>query len=455
MGEVAMLPPGHPGPDRILGRGGEGGTDQHPRIAPQRHRPGRILSTPAINSPKVSRVQLRLRACGDDTIEVENLGRCKLLHNGLESTLCTLRAGDTIEVGSQLVFLCVQRPAWIVGPAMDVSIPFGEPDDHGVVGESPAVWELRHRLAFVGPRSGHVLVRGESGTGKELVARALHAISSRAARPLVARNAATLPEGIVDAELFGNLRNYPNPGMPERPGLIGEADGSTLFLDEFAEIAPAVQAHLLRVLDQGEYQRLGETRMRRSDFRLIAATNRLQHAIKSDVLARLVFRIETPSLNERKEDIPLIAVHLLRRMARTDPSSAARFFSGGDAGNYPKLSSSLIRMLVQHTYTTNVRELEALLWQALAESRGDLIEAPLRLRERASVGGPSQGAGATRVVEAGADALGALTPSAIQACLDAHHGIIEDAWRPLGLSSRHALARLIRKHGIEVRRRPK
>lgn len=87
-----------------------------------------------------------------------------------------------------------------------------------------------------GPRAAHVLVRGESGTGKELVARGLHRRSTRASRALVARNAATLPATLVDAELFGNARNYPNPGMAERPGLVGEADGGSLFLDEFAEL---------------------------------------------------------------------------------------------------------------------------------------------------------------------------------------------------------------------------
>jgi two-component system nitrogen regulation response regulator GlnG/two-component system response regulator HydG len=447
-GEVVILPPGAPGPSGILGRGGGTEADPHPRLGLKRDRPGRILPAPALASLKVSRVQLRLRALGGEAIEVENLGRCKLLHNGVERAECRLAVGDTLEVGGQLVFLCVRRPAWLPGPMLDDGFPFGEADAHGLVGESPALWELRRRIAFVGPRPGHVLVRGESGTGKELVARALHAMSSRAGRTLVARNAATLPEGIMDAELFGNLRNYPNPGMAERPGLVGEADGSTFFLDEFGEISPALQAHLLRVLDSGEYQRLGEARSRRSDFRLVAATNRPDGAIKPDLLARLVFRVETPSLNDRREDVPLIAVHVLRRMAKEDPSIAARFFSDGR----PRLSPSLIRMLVQHPFATNVRELEALLWQALAESRGDVLEAAPHARGR---GAPADERGArSSSVLAPVSAPGALTPAAIQACLDAHNGVIEDAWRPLGLSSRHALARLIRKHGLELRRKP-
>lgn len=97
----------------------------------------------------------------------------------------------------------------------------------------------------------------------------------------MARNAATLPEGLLDAELFGNIKNYPNPGTPERAGLVGEADGSTLFLDEIGEISQVAQAHLLRVLDDGEYHRLGEAKARKSHLRLISATNRLESVEKN------------------------------------------------------------------------------------------------------------------------------------------------------------------------------
>src|SRR5690606_5383103 len=102
----------------------------------------------------------------------------------------------------------------------------------GIVGESPAAWALRDELAFVAARDLHVLLHGATGTGKELAARAIHGLGRSAGREMIARNAATLPAGIADAELFGNAKDYPNPGMRERPGLVGAADGSTLFLDE-------------------------------------------------------------------------------------------------------------------------------------------------------------------------------------------------------------------------------
>ena len=140
------------------------------------------------------------------------------------------------------------------------------------------------------------LLLGESGTGKELAARAVHQLSQRGRQQFVARNAATLPAGLIDAELFGNAKNYPNPGMPERRGLIGEADGGSLFLDEIGELPVELQAHLLRVLDgDGEYQRLGEGVARRSNFRLIAATNRDPSTLKHDLAARFTARIELPT----------------------------------------------------------------------------------------------------------------------------------------------------------------
>lgn len=445
-GEVFIVPPGNPGPYALIGRGEASESDPHPRLNLERQRPGRVFHALAINSSKVSRLQLRLRALGDEAIEVENMGRLKLHHNGIEKAVFRLAEGDTLEVGSQLVFLCVRRPAFLMGPTLDDGFPFGDADPHGIVGESAAVWEVRQRITFVGPRAGHVLVRGQSGTGKELVARALHAASNRAKRKLVARNAATIPKGLISAELFGNLKNYPNPGMSERPGLIGEANGSTLFLDEVGEIDTECQASLLRVLDAGEYHRLGEERSRQADLRFVAATNRPEEALKHDLLARLVFRIETPSLNERREDIPLLAKHILRRIAKEDAAIAQRFFARG----HPRLSVALVRMLVRHTYVTNIRELETLLWQALSESRGEVIEAPVRpppVPVAETVTEP-------RPIETDDDSMDGLSAAKLQACLDEHNGVIEDAARAIG-KSRHALGRLIRKYGLVVRKRPK
>jgi DNA-binding NtrC family response regulator len=321
------------------------------------------------------------------------------------------------------------------------------------------MWELRRTVSFVAGRPNHVLIFGATGTGKELVARAIHTHSARSKVHFVSRNAATIPASLVDAELFGNEKNYPNPGMPERLGLIGEADGGTLFLDEFTEMVSAAEAHLLRVLDQGEYQRLGEARSRRSTFRLIAATNRDPSAIKHDLLARLTLRIATPDLNQRREDVPLLVNPLFRQMATDDPDLARRFFPDGDVTREPRISVDFMRALVTHDYSANVRELQRLLLEAVRTTDGDELQAPTRAPSPRSMrpSEPSAPFGnESSEPSAPEEPLPAgLTAARVQASLDENNGALEPTWRALGLSSRHALRRLIQKHQIEVRRRPK
>src|SRR5262249_44059454 len=206
-------------------------------------------------------------------------------------------------------------------------------------------------------------------------------------------------------ELFGNLKNYPNPGMPERPGLVGEAHGSTLFLDEFAELPPSLQAHLLRVMDGGEYQRLGEATVRRTDVRIVAATNRPASDVKHDILARFKVRIAVPDLNARREDIPLLAAHLLRQHAAEGPGTFRRFFPGEDLRAAPLVSPVLMEALVQHEYTTHVRELDAFLVRAALEGRGRYLELDPELRAELKRAPPSSAPEAPRPAE-----LAALTP---------------------------------------------
>jgi two-component system nitrogen regulation response regulator GlnG/two-component system response regulator HydG len=442
VGEVLVLPPGDPGPLRSFGRGGAQPGDPHPRLQLVRDRPWGPEVTPPLAIERLSRVQLHLRARGQDCVELQNDGRPKLRHDGRVVEEAVLRPGETIEIGKQLLLLCVRRKAWLSGERTMASTGhFGRADETGIVGESQAIWDLRKTLTFAAMQQGHVLILGASGTGKELAARAIHALSQRARGPFVARSAATLPEGIIDAELFGNAKNYPNPGVPDRPGLIGQASGGTLLLDEFAELSPALQAHLLRVLDGGEYHRLGESAVRVANIRLIVATNRDESALKHDLLARLRFRIRLPDLNARREDIPLIARHLLVGFAAENPDVAARFV--GDDGE-PRFSVELIRSLLTHEYKAHVRELERLLWRSIEKSPADT----LMVASAEEPGGPS-------AEENGADDDGdGLTATRIQACLDEHNGALEPSWRALGLKNRHALSRLIVKHGLEVRRKP-
>lgn len=376
IGEVLLVP--GDGRSRMVGRGIQPDSRME-RLECLRQRPGLLERTGPLMAPTLSREQLLLETFAD-RIQVRNVGRCPLRVNGVEQSQAELKAGDLLELREQLLLLCVQRPPSLpVRPGVALQ-PFGQVDRLGIVGESPAAWELRAQLAFMASSNAHILIRGESGTGKELVARALHQLSSRANRPLVARNAATFPESLIDAELYGNVKNYPNPGMPDRAGLVGEADGSDLFLDEFGELPTEMQAHLLRVLDKGEYQRLGESQTRRTNLRLIAATNRPETHLKHDLLARLKLRLEVPDLNARREDIPLIARFLLRGIAQENPQRLAQFFEGGLNGE-PRLVPALMASLVRRTYSTHVRELERLLWQSIAISAGERLELPEALTE--------------------------------------------------------------------------
>ena len=458
VGEALLLPP-TPSPV-IFGRGARGDDDPMPRVLLLRPRPGVVESREPLSNERVSRHQLSLTASGAE-ISFQRLGRTRVLVRGQEAEHGVLLPGDTLDIGSQVVFLCVRRPPLLPPLSSGVSLPpFGEPDDAGMVGESPALWEVRRRIFFLAGRDGHVLVRGPSGSGKELVARAIHALGPGRAHPLVARNAATIPEGLVDAELFGNAKNYPNPGMVERPGLIGEAHGGTLFLDEFGELPLATQAHLLRVLDDGEFQRLGESRARKARFRLVAATNRPEDAIKEDVLARFAFRVEIPPLDARKEDIPLLAAHLLRIALARDPTAVQRFFDPHDTKAPPRLSQDLVRALVSRSYPTNVRELARLLWLAIEASPGSTLLLPPQFAESAPPPTPGFSPGLASLPPA-TSAPSASLPGEflaqrehVQRVLDEHNGVLERAWRPLGLSSRFALHRLIKKLGVEIRRSP-
>lgn len=408
-----------------------------------RWRPHASEPTPLLADPRISRMQLALRPLDDGSLALENVGRCKLLVNGEETRVATVRPGDTVTLRNALVMLVVRRPPPIAVGGPPLEFPFGGPDPYGMVGESAAAWRLRAELAFAARTDHHVLLGGASGVGKELAARALHAMSSRAGRPLVARNAATFPESLVDAELFGSARNYPNTGSPERVGLVGEADGSFLFLDEIGELAPAMQAHLLRVLDRGgEYQRLGESRPRRSDLRLIAATNRDVEALKHDFAARFLSRVEIPGLDARREDIPLLLRAILRRAAASDRALAGRFFHAH--GLEPRVDPALVEGLLRHRFTHHTRELERIVWRALATSTGDFVA--LTPEVQAELSPPVERNTEARV--ALAVSPDELDRADIVAALAAASGRAVVAAEKLGLRNRYVLYRLMKKHGI-------
>jgi two-component system nitrogen regulation response regulator GlnG/two-component system response regulator HydG len=441
----SVLVPANADPQRkfLFGRGAAQDGEDGERLNLFWARPASLQPDTAVNNPWISRRQLLIRVDATRGLRIENTGRCKMLVNGAPTETALLRPGDTLELKNHLLLFCIHQEL----PSQPASaypldrVPrFGEPDPDGIVGESQSIWRLRDQIAFLAARSGNVLLLGASGTGKELVANAIHNLSARRGKQLLARNAATFPEGLIDAELFGNLKDYPNAGMPARPGLIGAADSGTLFLDEIGELPPKLQGHLLRVLDSGgEYQRLGEAFTRHADVRLIAATNRTIDQLKHDLAARFPFRLNVPDLNGRREDVPLLVRHVLRRAAAKDAALVKRFFNGWDSDHpEPRVAPELVDVLVRHEYSTHVRELEAILWEAAATSPGNHLALADTLRQKLTPSG-----GAARAMPADEP-----TREEVQACLERNEGVQERAWRELGLKNRYVLKRLIKKFGL-------
>jgi formate hydrogenlyase transcriptional activator len=228
--------------------------------------------------------------------------------------------------------------------------------DGAIVSRSSGLRDAMHRVQRVAPLNTTVLFTGETGTGKNLLARRLHQLSRRAGRPLVSINLAAIPETLVASELFGHEQGAFTGATHRRVGRFELADRGTLFLDEVGELSPEMQVSLLRVAQDGEYERLGASQTRGVDVRLVAATNRsLEEALdegrfRADLYYRLsVFPIHLPPLRERREDIPLLAEHFLphlptahlRPFARIDPASMERLTAFSWPGNIRQLQNVL------------------------------------------------------------------------------------------------------------------
>jgi transcriptional regulator with GAF, ATPase, and Fis domain len=225
---------------------------------------------------------------------------------------------------------------------------FGE-----IVGQSAALQKVLQQIQLVAGTAATVLILGESGTGKELIARAVHERSRRKDRPFIKVNCAAIPEKLFESEFFGHIKGAFTGADKDRVGRIQVADGGTLFLDEIAEIPVGLQAKLLQVLQEQQFERVGENRSRKVDVRIIAATNRdLEKEIeagnfRNDLFYRLsVFPIEVPALRERREDIPLLTAHFLKMCAKkmnTQPQ---------------KLTNAAVERLRAYDWPGNVRELQ-------------------------------------------------------------------------------------------------
>ncbi|MET0279387.1 MAG: sigma 54-interacting transcriptional regulator [Pseudorhodoplanes sp.] len=258
-------------------------------------------------------------------------------------------------------------------------------DHRGIIGVSAAIQKTLRQIELVAPTDATVLITGESGTGKELIARAIHGASKRGHRPLIRVNCAAVPREMFESEFFGHARGAFAGALRDRPGRFELADGGTLFLDEIGDIPLELQGKLLRVLQEGQFERVGEARTRGVDVRVIAATNRdlalavRERRFREDLYFRLnVFPVECVPLRERTDDIPLLAQHFLK--------AAAHKLKIGD----PRLTEGDMRRLTQYSWPGNVRELQNVLEHAAILSRDGRIRIDLPSGGIRSAAGPTE-----------------------------------------------------------------
>ena len=235
---------------------------------------------------------------------------------------------------------------------------------HNIIGNSESLNTLLAQIELVGPTDANVLISGESGTGKELIAHAIHRASSRSDRPLIRVNCAAIPRELFESEFFGHVKGSFSGALRDRVGRFELADGGTLFLDEVGELEIGLQAKLLRVVQEGKFERVGEERSRTVDVRLIAATNRnLKAAVeigdfREDLFFRLnVFPIECTPLRRRASDIPLLAEHCLETTCRRLNLSQ------------PRLTRANVQMLMEYHWPGNIRELQNVMERAVIVAR--------------------------------------------------------------------------------------
>ena len=320
----------------------------------------------------------------------------------------------------------------------------GRYDYGNLVGKSTRMQEVYRLIEQVAPTRSNVLVTGESGTGKELVARALHLRSPRSDRPFVPIDCASIPAQLMESELFGFVKGAFTGATTDRQGLFELADGGTVFLDEIAEVPQSVQVKLLRVLQERSIKRLGEGHDRPVDVRLVAATNRdideevRRGTFREDLFFRLnVIRIHLPPLRERRDDIPALTRHFVKKVSKEEGHAE------------PIVLNEALEELGNYDFPGNVRELLNLVERAVALSSGRPI-GPEVFRQHLHQGGEVLPAAPRDLPEEGVDleeVMASVERRLLEQALLRANGVKKEAARLLGISFRSFRYRLM-KHGL-------
>ena len=300
-----------------------------------------------------------------------------------------------------------------------------------LLAESPAMRPVLDVIARVGPSDANVLISGENGTGKSLVAQALHAVSPRAPRPMVTVNAGGMAEGVFESELFGHVRGAFTDAKADRIGRFELADGSTLFLDEIANVPSSQQAKLLRVIESGEFERVGSSKTRKVDVRIVSATNADLTAeveagrFRQDLLFRLnTIDLHLPPLRDRREDIPLLAKHFLHLHTQRYRKTITGF------------DPAALQLLLDHRWPGNVREIDHAIERAVLMAQGSVVRA-------SDLGLRVEGVPSGRLEDMSLEDVEAFLIKKAMA----RHGNVSQAARALGLS-RSALYRRLERYKL-------
>jgi DNA-binding NtrC family response regulator len=384
-----------------------------------------VASTPEGERPQI--LMMTAHATVESAIEAMKLGAFDYLQKPFEVDellVVVRRALEHDRLRTQHRYLLSERDE--------------EFNHYGIVGNSRPIQELLKKLELVAQSKSTVLITGETGTGKELAARAIHDRSAQREMPLIKVNCAAIPESLLESELFGHVRGAFTGAQSNKRGKFALADGGSIFLDEIGTMPPALQAKLLRVLQEREFEPLGSERTHKVDLRVIAATNRdLRKKVSDgsfleDLYYRLsVIPIEIPPLRERREDIPELVEHFLRKHQRRTGKRIER------------IEDDALRILRQYDWPGNVRELENTIERAVVLATSGVLDAA-QIAPQGAITAPAADLPSVRLHENVEWAERESVRRAIQRA----NGVKKDAAEALGISQR-ALSYYLAKYPME------